>query len=920
MMTLKLALFVGFAVCGVFAAPGEHRLDCELTEQSINEQECRKKECLWTPSTVGSHIPWCYLDTSKVGYHLKGSVIHQTSGLEAILEVNPEAHKSVPFAQVENLKLEVHYLSESILRVRITDPKNKRYEVPIQHELNIPNTNPKVTKYDVSLTEKFNLVVSRKGTGTKIIDTSIGGLIYGDNFIQFVTHVATEDVYGIGENYQTEFKHNFDYKTYPLFARDRPMGEKERNNYGVHPYYHVIENDGKAHGVLLLNSNAMAYTMLPTPAIAIKTLGGIIDLFVFVGDNPEQVTQLYTSVIGKPVMPPFWGLGFQLCRYGYKNLDQVKNVVKRNLEHNVPIDVKYLDIDYMDERRDFTYDPVNFIGLPEYIKETKEKNNFRWTLILDPAIEGDKPGYRAFDEGYKKDVFIKWPESVPASQRTKPGNAPTEKGVLYGHVWPNGPAAFPDFFKNATKQWWVEMHKEFHKTLPFDAIWIDMNEPSNFAASNILQCPKNSLANSVPSLNFKDSLEAATLCMIGVQGEHGEYRHYDVHSLFGWSETIPTSEAVHAATGKRGYVVTRSTYPTSGKYAAHWLGDNFSNWEQMRQSIIGMLQFSLFGISYTGADICGFIGNTSPELCRRWLQLGAYYPFSRSHNAMGSDDQDPGYYVEKGYPEVTKAAVDSLRTRYQLLHYLYTSFYHSHAHGSTLVRPFAHEFPHDPAARQIGDRFFLGSSILVNPFLYEHQTSVKAYIPKNTQWYKLSGDFVTKVAPTTEVEFTDKESSAPLLFKAESILPVVAEHALPKPLNSANLRKVPIELWVLPSSTAMAHGTLFYDDGESIDTVKSGHYNYYEFTLHQCQLTIKAPHRGFHTPAGSADILKVSAINIAVPNPKHQTFNVTIDGVQAKHSMANHKLTIETNLDLLKMTKDVTVNISDGTHTCFILH
>lgn len=187
MMTLKLALFVGFAVCGVFAAPGEHRLDCELTgknvfclfksliikifyfkEQSINEQECRKKECLWTPSTVGSHIPWCYLDTSKVGYHLKGSVIHQTSGLEAILEVNPEAHKSVPFAQVENLKLEVHYLSESILRVRITDPKNKRYEVPIQHELNIPNTNPKVTKYDVSLTEKFNLVVSRKGTGTKM--------------------------------------------------------------------------------------------------------------------------------------------------------------------------------------------------------------------------------------------------------------------------------------------------------------------------------------------------------------------------------------------------------------------------------------------------------------------------------------------------------------------------------------------------------------------------------------------------------------------------------------------------------------------------------------------------------------------------------------------------------------------------------
>lgn len=126
----------------------------------------------------------------------------------------------------------------------------------------------------------------------------------------------------------------------------------------------------------------------------------------------------------------------------------------------------------MDERRDFTYDQAQFKGLPEYIKETKAQHAMRWTLILDPAIEGDKPGYRAFDEGYKKDVFMKWPESIPAAQRTKPGNAPTDKGVMYGHVWPPGPAAFPDFFKNATTQWWIDELKEFHKTLNYDAIWI----------------------------------------------------------------------------------------------------------------------------------------------------------------------------------------------------------------------------------------------------------------------------------------------------------------------------------------------------------------------------------------------------------------------------------------------------------------
>lgn len=126
----------------------------------------------------------------------------------------------------------------------------------------------------------------------------------------------------------------------------------------------------------------------------------------------------------------------------------------------------------MEEHRDFTYDQVNFKGLPEYIKETKEKNGFHWTLILDPAIEGDKQGYHAFDEGYKRDVFIKWPESIPESQRSKPGGAPTDKGVMYGHVWPPGPGAFPDFFKNVTRQWWIDMLKEFHKTLEYDSIWI----------------------------------------------------------------------------------------------------------------------------------------------------------------------------------------------------------------------------------------------------------------------------------------------------------------------------------------------------------------------------------------------------------------------------------------------------------------
>ena len=273
-----------------------------------------------------------------------------------------------------------------------------------------------------------------------------------------------------------------------MFARDRPMGERERNNYGTHPFFMVMENDGKAHGIFLLNSNAMAFTTLPLPGMNMKAFGGILDFFIILGDNPEDVLHQYQEIIGRPVMPPFWGMGFQLCRYGYKNLDHVKTVLNRNIEAGIPVDVQYLDIDYLREQRDFTYEKAKFDGLPEYIRQTQKDKSLKWTLILDPAIEGDRKDYEAFNTGYEKDVFVKWSKSTPESDRSKPENAPSDKGVMYGHVWPPGPAAFPDFFKNVTKQWWKERLAGLHAVLNYDAIWIDMNEPAHFP-SNFLVCP-----------------------------------------------------------------------------------------------------------------------------------------------------------------------------------------------------------------------------------------------------------------------------------------------------------------------------------------------------------------------------------------------------------------------------------------------
>ncbi|CAG2173372.1 unnamed protein product, partial [Oppiella nova] len=402
-------------------------------------------------------------------------------GQEADLQLKETAKKTLKsMPSIESLKFSVKYMTENIVRFTIRDAKNARYEVPVQQVLDLMDKVEKdKTKrrysVDVSTDSKdFKFSITRKDTKTKVFDTSISGLVFADQFLQLATNLATKNVYGFGTNHS---------------GTD--------NLYGVHPFYIVLETDGKAHGILFFNSNAMEYTLLPDPALSLKTLGGVLDFFVFLCDNPEHVIQLYTSVIGRQTMPPFWGLGYQLCRYGYTGTKNLRE------------DTMYIDIDYMDRYEDFTYDKSAFAGLPELFKDTKTKNQLHWTLILDPGIEGNNKQYQTFSEGYKNDVFVKWPKSVDPKDRFNPPDAPTNKDTVYGKG----------------------QIKNLHDILPFDSLWIDMNEPSNFNA----RCPNNKYDfPPIRSVNIiGNQLSASTLCMVAIQGEKGEYKHYDVHSLYG---------------------------------------------------------------------------------------------------------------------------------------------------------------------------------------------------------------------------------------------------------------------------------------------------------------------------------------------------------------------------------------------------
>ncbi|RWS19039.1 glycosyl hydrolase: sucrase-isomaltase-like protein, partial [Leptotrombidium deliense] len=266
---------------------------------------------------------------------------------------------------------------------------------------------------------------------------------------------------------------------------------------------------------------------------------------------------------------------------------------------------------------------------------------------------------------------------------------------------------------------WKEQLQQFHNEIQFDALWLDMNEPYNFRSLKNMNCDMDDPLMNIPYTPGGDPLSSSTLCMYAKQTLGS---HFDLHTLYSFYESKATVDALKSIhKQKRPFVLSRSTSAGESRYTSHWTGDIKSDWSSMRNSIPNMLTFNIIGLPFIGADICGFTGNTTAELCLRWFQLGAFYSFSRNHNDHDTIDQDP---VAMG-PKVTVAAKKSLEFRYALLPYLYSLFYKAHLYGTTIVRPLFYEyvlkFVNDTKLYKMNEQFMWGSAVMFSPALYEGQ-------------------------------------------------------------------------------------------------------------------------------------------------------------------------------------------------------
>jgi alpha-glucosidase len=452
-----------------------------------------------------------------------------------------------------------------------------------------------------------------------------------------------------------------------------------------------------------------------------------LSFFLLLGPTMPELLRQLSLLTGKLPPLPKWVLGYQQSRWSYAPSARVREIAAEFRKRDLPCDVIYLDIDYMDRYKCFTWG-AGFEDHRELIEEL-HASGFKVITILDPALKIER-GFEPYEKGISQGMFVVYPNGAPVIKV----------------VWA-GPSHFPDFINQKVRQWWGEMVGEFAARSGVDGIWCDMNEPSTFDLRYTLP-PQ--VVHSLPGI--------------------ASLPHELVHNLYGYLMSKATYEGL-LKTRRLPYVITRSTFLGGQKYATSWTGDIDSSWEQFRASIPMILNLGLSGQPLVGPDIGGYTGGPSPELYQRWILQGALYPYSRTHCRKNSGNQEPWSFG----PAVEDSARRAIKLRYKLIPYLYSLLYKASVSGQPVMRPI---FYHHPAADALKTEFYeteflLGPSLLAAPLMDPVPTR-SCYLPPG-RWYswwrkkELKGG---QIYETTIEEDTDM----PLFISDNSVIPLYPEN------------------------------------------------------------------------------------------------------------------------------------------------
>ncbi|XP_034119570.1 neutral alpha-glucosidase AB [Drosophila albomicans] len=594
------------------------------------------------------------------------------------------------------------------------------------------------------------------------------------------------------------------------------------------------------------------------PAAHFISESGIVDAFIMLGPQPMDVFQQYTALTGTHDLPQLFSLAYHQSRWNYNDERDVTTVSAKYDEFNMPMDTMWLDIEYTDGKRYFTWDKFKFPEPLTMIKNLTELGR-HLVVIIDPHIKRDN-SYFFHSDCTEKGYYVK----------TREGND------YEGWCWP-GSASYPDFFNPVVRDYYAsQYHLSKFKTVTEDVmIWNDMNEPSVFNGPEIT-APKDLI-------------------------HYGNWEHRDVHNLYGHMHLMGTFDGLQKRDpNQRPFILTRAHFAGSQRYAAIWTGDNLADWSHLQHSIKMCLTEAVAGFSFCGADVGGFFGNPDSELLERWYQTGAFLPFFRAHAHIDTKRREPWLF-----PERTRLIIRSaLLKRYSYLPLWYTSFYELEQTGAPVIRPLLAHYPQDKEAFAIDSQLLVQQRLLVRPVMQQGVSKVDVYFPAIDD--KKNGDYWYDVDTYQRQERTGSESipvteyKIPVWQRGGSIVP--KKERLRR--SSALMLNDPYTLVICLDRQGKADGTLYLDDEKSY-AYRDGQYIYVNYEFANNQLT----NRFIGKPKYKSDAW-IERIVIAGLNRVPSSATITVNGVAQQLEVEQRDAAVYIRKPSIKMDVDFALKLN----------
>ena len=598
----------------------------------------------------------------------------------------------------------------------------------------------------------------------------------GDNIVKMSKRsIMGEHYYGLGD------------KPTNLNLRDKRFQNWGTDEYGFAkdadplyrniPFYYGLHKDG-CYGIFFDNTFKTFFDFASerNNVTSFWAEGGEINYYYIAGSNLMNIATRYSRLTGKPDMPAKWSLGYHQCKWSYSSEEEVMKIATKLRELKIPADAIYLDIDYMDGFRCFTWNKENFPDPKGMVAKLKEMG-FKTVAIIDPGIKIDMD-YDVCKEGFEKDYFCKHAD-----------------GPLYkGKVWP-GDCYFPDFTNPEVREWWTGLFEELISDIGLAGVWNDMNEPA------IMEVPTKTFP-----LDIRHDYDG------------NPCSHRKAHNVYGMQMSRATYEGVKKfAFPNRPFIITRSTYSGGQRYSSVWTGDNIATWEHLWVANVQCQRLSVSGFSFVGSDIGGFTEHPTMELYVRWIQLGVFHPLMRTHSSGDHGEQEPWSFGE----EATDYVREAIELRYKLLPYHYTNFYQYTNDGKPMLRPLSFYDHLDPQTWYRQDEFLFGDHILVCPVLEPDRQGRRLYLPKG-DWYHFFSD--THYVGGKEYFIETPMNQIPIFVKAGGIIPMQAAQQY---VGEKEIEQMELHVY---KGTESEESQLYEDQGDGHGH-KQGYYLNKSFTV-----------------------------------------------------------------------------------------